>query len=104
MRDSPFADFFPIHDVPDRIPHTSRGRRVSLATVQRWARKGLNGCRLGTIRIGSTLCTSDAELRKFFELSARSNSVDGSRHSLSDPGHREQLSKSVEKRLNEIGI
>ncbi len=40
-------------------------------TIFRWAKKGLRGTKLETIRVGGTLCTSVEALQRFFnELSA----------------------------------
>jgi hypothetical protein len=50
----------------DRPPHVS--------CLFRWARHGLRGVRLETIRVGGTLCTSKEALERFF---ARLAELDG---------------------------
>lgn len=43
------------------------GHTPSVATVWRWAKKGLNGCRLATIRIGRRYRTTTTAVREFVE-------------------------------------
>ena len=43
------------------------GRRVDPSSVWRWARKGLNGCRLEYARIGRRIVTSREALTRFTE-------------------------------------
>ncbi len=43
------------------------GHKPSVATVWRWAKKGLCGCRLATIRIGRRYRTTTTAVREFVE-------------------------------------
>lgn len=43
------------------------GHKPSIATVWRWAKKGLGGCRLATIRIGRRYRTTTTAVREFVE-------------------------------------
>jgi len=51
------------------------GHKPSVATVWRWAKKGLCGCRLATIRVGRRYRTTTTAVREFVER-------------LSDGGHK----------------
>src|SRR5262245_8706047 len=42
-----------------------RGKRPALTTLLRWARRGINGQRLETVRIGRSLCTSAEAIERF---------------------------------------
>ena len=49
-----------------RLPFLKRnGKRPALTTMLRWARRGINGQRLETVRIGRSLCTSAEAVQRF---------------------------------------
>lgn len=50
----------------ESLPRRRAGRKTSIATLYRWASRGLRGVRLETIKIGATTCTSHAALQRFF--------------------------------------
>jgi hypothetical protein len=104
MSSSEFGSCFPISEVPNRIPKTSRGQEVSIATVLRWSTKGLKGIRLETIRIGATRCTWDDALWRFFERISESESSRETGPVVATIAQKHRRSEAVEKRLNEIGI
>jgi hypothetical protein len=53
-----------------RLPRID-GRKVAVATLWRWARRGLRGARLEYVRVGRKICTTHEALMRFFaELSA----------------------------------
>jgi hypothetical protein len=104
MIDSELGSYFAISEVPNRIPKTSRGRRVSIATVVRWSTKGLKGIKLETIRIGGTRCTCDDALRRFFERISQSQSGRTPSPALLTATQRNRRFEAVEERLNELGI
>jgi hypothetical protein len=56
-------------DVPkiQWLPLRRAGRRLHLATIYRWAQRGLRGVRLEIVQAGGTRCTSEAALLRFFE-------------------------------------
>jgi hypothetical protein len=43
------------------------GKAINFSTVWRWATGGIRGVRLETVRIGSTLCTTDAAIKRFID-------------------------------------
>ena len=55
-----------------QLPHRRRGSRPHVATLYRWAQRGLRGVRLETIQVGGTLCTSVEALQRFFEALGQS--------------------------------
>lgn len=57
---------FPLSEVPARLPRR-RGRRVHLQSVHRWARRGLRGVVLETVRVGHSRYTSAEALRRFLK-------------------------------------
>jgi hypothetical protein len=61
---------FPLREADAYFPR-SKGRRVSLPTLYRWATSGVRGVRLQTIRLGQTRCTSEVWVMQFIaELNA----------------------------------
>ncbi|MCK5941509.1 MAG: DUF1580 domain-containing protein [Planctomycetes bacterium] len=54
-----------ISDVPNILPRSASGRRVHVATVYRWAQRGLRGVRLRTFRCGARLATTREELSRW---------------------------------------
>jgi len=49
------------------LPRRRAGKRPHVATVYRWAKRGLRGVVLETLQVGGTLCTSQEALQRFFE-------------------------------------
>ncbi|MBI3465351.1 MAG: DUF1580 domain-containing protein [Planctomycetes bacterium] len=49
------------------LPRRRAGKNPHVSTLFRWARDGLRGVRLETIRVGGTLCTSLEALQHFCE-------------------------------------
>ena len=51
---------FPLSIVPRlrNLPRRRQRRKLHVATCYRWAKQGVRGVRLETIRVGGTLCTS----------------------------------------------
>lgn len=63
-------------DATTHLP-TRRGRRpVHVATLYRWAQRGLKGIRLEIIQIGGTSCTSLEALQRFFDRLTAARSGD----------------------------
>lgn len=50
-----------------QLPQRRQGKRPHVATLYRWASRGLRGIQLETIQVGGTLCTSLEALQRFFE-------------------------------------
>jgi hypothetical protein len=49
------------------VPSSRPGKRVHVATIYKWATRGVGGCRLETILCGGVRCTSKEALQRFFE-------------------------------------
>jgi len=49
------------------LPRRRNGKQPHVATLYRWAQRGVKGVRLETIRVGGTLCTSMEALQRFFD-------------------------------------
>lgn len=64
--------YIPLNQVPKLswIPGRGQGGRLGLATVYRWARRGMKGHKLRTVRIGRTWATTEQWLHEFFEALA----------------------------------
>lgn len=56
---------FPLTDGGQHLPRRRGGRKPHPSTMYRWAKTGIRGVKLETIRVGGTLCTSTAALQKF---------------------------------------
>ncbi|HKQ48047.1 MAG TPA: DUF1580 domain-containing protein [Phycisphaerae bacterium] len=50
-----------------KLPRRRHGKKPHIATLYRWAERGLKGIRLETIQVGGTCCTSLEALQRFFE-------------------------------------
>ena len=48
------------------LPKRRGRRKIYISTIFRWACQGLHGTRLESMRIGGTLCSSEAALKRFF--------------------------------------
>jgi hypothetical protein len=49
------------------LPKRRRGAKVSLTSLWRWSTRGAKGVRLETVRVGSSVYTTRAALRRFIE-------------------------------------
>jgi hypothetical protein len=78
-----------------RVPSLRKDRPVAPSTLWRWAKIGVRGIRLETVKIGGTTCTSLEALRRFF--AALNNQPN--RLSTSNDRH-----ERAEKQLAERGI
>lgn len=56
-----------LNDATSHLPRRRRGSRPHVATVYRWAQRGVRGVRLETLQIGGTMCTSIEALQRFFD-------------------------------------
>jgi hypothetical protein len=52
-------------EATQHLPLRRRGKQTHPATLYRWAKYGVRGIRLETIRVGGTLCTSLEALQRF---------------------------------------
>lgn len=80
----------PLSEVPTLLPRR-RNRKVHYQTVYRWTRKGVNGRRLESIKVGRTRFTSIEALKRF---------IDDSTVIVGSDSH----AKAVEEALERAGI
>ena len=74
MIEEPLHNLVPLRQVPNLLPKTSRGKRVHISTVYRWATRGVRGgVRLRTVKIGGTTYTSVRALREFSQERGRND-------------------------------
>jgi hypothetical protein len=100
-------------DVPklDWLPTRRGNSRLSMATVWRWCLRGVtarDGARikLRAVRVGETLCTSEAWLREYFdELTAHDPDLaDQPRSSTRTTKQRRHAAERAEQELTRLGI
>jgi hypothetical protein len=83
------------------LPHLRRGKPPHVASLYRWATRGLRGVRLETLRVGGTVCTSKEALQRFFQaLNATASVADGAHVTLRP---RRRL-ETVRERLRRAGF
>lgn len=83
-----------------RLPNRRRGKRPDVSTLYRWAKVGLHGVRLETIKIGGQTCTSLEALQRFFDaLSAPANDSGNMA-----TGRKRKRDDDVENELGKAGI
>ncbi len=87
---------FSLTEAARLLPRRRRGRKPSPSTLYRWAKYGLRGTRLETIRIGGTRCTSVEALQRF----AQALSADEQ----SGPVPPLPAADDVDAELNELGL
>lgn len=49
------------------VPRRPNGKTIHLATVHRWATRGVGGVVLETVQCGGTKCTTAPAIQRFFE-------------------------------------
>jgi len=88
------------------LPRRRRGRKPHFATLWRWAKRGLSGVKLETLKVGGTLCTSREALQRFFDrlTEADQNPVPGRQFKMRTPAQRQRAIARAEKVLREAGI
>ena len=65
--DSILEELISLSDVPSLLPCRRGGKKPHVATIYRWASRGIRGVFLETVQIGGTRCTSRAALARFFD-------------------------------------
>ena len=89
-----------LRDATTHLPRGPSGKKPHLATLYRWATRGVSGTRLETIRVGGARYTSVEALQRFVDR-------------LSDPParstpqasrRRSRETKRTERELDELGI
>ncbi|HUT58122.1 MAG TPA: DUF1580 domain-containing protein [Phycisphaerae bacterium] len=59
------AELITLAEAARHLPRID-GRKVSVCTLWRWARRGLRGARLEYVRVGRRVCTTREALMRFF--------------------------------------
>src|SRR5690348_8488540 len=103
MFDATCEQLIRLNDVPKLpwLPSLRAGKRISLATIHRWAAKGVKGRRLQTLRVGGALCTSQQWLLEFFE---RLGQPGPSPQAWRTPSQRQRAMASAERELASEGF
>lgn len=65
MIDLASESLIPLRDVPRHLPPRPNGKRLHISAVYRWARRGVRGIILETIRMGGSTYTSREALQRF---------------------------------------
>jgi hypothetical protein len=88
------------------LPRRRRGRKIHVSTIFRWVERGIRGTRLEAMRVGGTLCTSEAALKRFFSaLSAADPLCSAANPAPSrTPAAASRAQRNAEKRLQAAGI
>ena len=81
------------------LPHRRKGSRPHLATLYRWANRGIKGVKLETLQVGGTLCTSIEALQRFFDRLSEPRQPRPNK----DP-HRQRRIAAAERECNQEGI
>jgi len=82
------------------LPRRREGKRPHVATLFRWASRGVRGVVLETIQCGGTRCTSVEALQRFFERCSDPDTITPIRSTRT----REREILKAEGELNEAGI
>lgn len=91
------AQFWPLKELPNKLPRTPRGKKIHRSTGFRWASTGVRGRRLRTYQIGGCLYTCDEWLSQFIQ---RRDEPKASEAPVTD----EDAILAAEHRLNALGI
>ena len=68
-----FKDLIAFRDVPSLLPGRRQGRPLCPSTVRLWARKGLRGFKLESVKIGGTTYTTESWLKEFIRATGGEN-------------------------------
>ena len=60
--------FIPVGDIPSLFSRRPDGRRVEAADVYRWAKRGVGGVRLRTVRVAGMLFTTTDAVDEFISI------------------------------------
>jgi len=64
-------------EAASRLPKRRAGKKPHVATLYRWASRGLRGVKLEMLQVGGTTCTSVEALQRFFDALTRARSPAG---------------------------
>jgi hypothetical protein len=94
----------PLTEVPDFIPSTTLGRRLSIATVWRWAKFGVRGRRLESVKVGGSFYTSREAIARFAEDPADGATPQTPARAVRSPAQRKRDQARAAARLDAAGI
>ena len=83
-----------------RVPMRRRGKPTHVATIHRWAKNGVRGVRLESLRLGGGLVTSVEALQRFAESLTAGDGVPVVRTS----AQRERAADRAERELQAAGV
>lgn len=62
-------------DAPAHLPRRRRGKKTHVATLYRWAQRGVRGVKLESLQVGGTRCTSIEAIQRFCERLTKPTTV-----------------------------
>ena len=95
---------FPLAETHKHVPPRRGGKKLHQATAFRWAKSGVRGVKLETIRVGGTLCTSVEALQRFFERLSATDSGATDAPTLRSPCARQKAIQQADRELEKLGI
>ena len=102
MIDISKESLFSLTEAAAQVPRRRAGRKCHVATVYRWAQRGVRGIRLETIQVGGTRCTSRQAMQRFFEALTVQSAAPPAPSIPSLPDARKLA--DVDRQLDEIGL
>ena len=84
-------------DAAKRLPQRRAGKRPHVATLYRWASRGIRNAQLETIQIGGTMCTSMEALQRFFDRLSTQITMTSNSHSGSESSRKKALDATSEQ-------
>jgi Protein of unknown function (DUF1580) len=81
------------------FPGSRQGRPTHVATLYRWAGRGIRGVRLEAVRVGGCLYTSREAMQRFAE-----RLTNGTPHSDAMPPACGKSAAEVDEKLRELGM
>jgi hypothetical protein len=90
-------------DGGDHLPPRRGGAKAHPATLYRWAKAGLRGVTLETIRVGGSLCTSLEALQRFCDRLTETDAAPA-RDPVRIPASRRRDAERAARFLDRIGI
>ena len=92
----------PLRQAARLLPNRRAGKPTHVATLYRWAQRGLRGVRLETLQVGGTLCTSREALQRFFERLSKNPEPEAPHEARSATSQK--AAELVDEELARLGI
>ncbi len=100
MIDLSSENVFSLTEATEHLPHRRGGRAVHVATLYRWAQRGVRGVILESLQVGGTKCTSLEALQRFFE---RLSNPNGTATTIRTPTKRQRAAEKADADLAAAG-